>query len=366
MHERLLIVKLSSLGDVIQAMPVIADVRRFFEESGQSLSLEWAVEEDYQSLLSLHPGVDRVIPVGLRRWRKAGLVAAWRNASLRAERTILKEELSKYSYDAIIDLQGLMKSAWVAQLAIGPRHGWDRKACRESLASFTYKHRYAAPPYDAMPAVHRYRELCADVLGYRKRLTDWPLDYGFKSVYLDTAVHAGQDAIAGKSSTSKSILFLHGSAREEKLWPEALWMGLGKVLIQRGFSIELGWGHSVEQERAWRIARGISADETSRLESLQDSSLGTQMLRVDARRLSLDEWPSRLASLRAVVGVDSGLLFLALACGVPALGIYLSTDPGHVGLMGSSPHCNLGGKSQSVSIDDVVKGLEALNVLDAV
>jgi len=363
MHARLLIVKLSSLGDVIQAMPVIADLRRLFDQRRQPLVIDWAVEEDYQELVSLHPGIDCVIPVGLRRWRKKGLFSALRDPLLRAERLTLRHRLSQTRYEAVIDLQGLIKSAWVAQMAVGPRHGWNTKAAREALASLTYQHRYAAPRYDAMHAVARYRELCAQVMGYAGLLADWPLDYGFWP--------SGPEARAGlvhrprtdEAARSGSILFLHGSARAEKLWPEANWIGLGRALMRFGVSIELGWGNDEERERAWRIARAIGSGRGSGDGLAKESNAGLEALQVDARKLSLEEWPSRLTRLRAVVGVDSGLLFLALACAVPALGIYLATDPGHVGLSGQSPHRNLGGKFQTVSIEEVLNGLQSLNVL---
>jgi heptosyltransferase-1 len=341
---RILIVKLSSLGDVVQALPVINDIRRHVT---LDLHIDWVVEEDYAPLLALHPGIDRVISVGLRRWRKQGLLNLWRNGNVRAERIALRQALALTPYDAIIDLQGLIKSAWVAQMAQGPRHGWASKAAREGLASLSYQHRYQALPYDAMPAVHRYRELVADVLGYRSKLGDTALDYGLKAKHLND--QRSGTYIDSEREACQSILLLHGTAREEKLWPEPNWIALAQKLIGCGYAIELSWGNAKEQARAMRFAEAIDAP--------------LNRLKVDQQVLSLDQWPQRLSRLKAVVGVDSGLLFLALACAVPALGIYLATDPGHVGLIGASAHRNLGGKSAAVSVEEVLEGLEAMGVM---
>ena len=343
---RILIVKLSSLGDVVQALPVISDIRRHV---ALDLHIDWVVEEDYASLLALHPGINRVIPVGLRRWRKQGLLNLWRDSKVRAERFALRQALALTPYDAIIDLQGLMKSAWIAQMAQGPRHGWASKAAREGLASLSYQHRYQALAYDAMPAVHRYRELVADVLGYRSKLGDVALDYGLKTNDLDDLSAWNHRYVEGEAC--QSILLLHGTAREEKLWPEPNWIALAQKLIGYGYAIELSWGNAKEQARAMRLAEAIDAP--------------IHRLKVDQQVLPLDQWPQRLSGLKAVVGVDSGLLFLALACAVPALGIYLATDPGHVGLIGASAHRNLGGKSATVSVEEVLEGLEAMGVMAA-
>ncbi|HQP68292.1 MAG TPA: lipopolysaccharide heptosyltransferase I, partial [Quisquiliibacterium sp.] len=127
---RLLIVKTSSMGDVIHALPVVTDLVRAVPQ----VRVDWVVEEGFADLPRLHAAVGEVIPVAVRRWRRTLLQArTWREigaarARLRAAR-----------YDLVLDLQGLVKSAWVARWAGAPIAGFDRSCVREPLAAFAYR-----------------------------------------------------------------------------------------------------------------------------------------------------------------------------------------------------------------------------------
>src|SRR5713226_3707856 len=210
--KRILIVKTSSLGDVVHNLPVASDIRRHFPDA----SIDWVVEELYAPLVALHAAVRRVIPVALRRWRRRPLgrttwkeIGEFRRLS-RAER-----------YDAVIDTQGLLKSALIARAAKGRHHGFDAGSAREPLAARFYDvtHHVAR----AQHAVSRNRALGAAALGYR---VEHPIDYGI---------------VVGESVTSPArpyAVLLHGSSRRDKLWSEAAWTELGRALAARGLRSE--------------------------------------------------------------------------------------------------------------------------------
>ena len=155
---RVLIVKTSSMGDVLHTLPALTDA----QQAIPGIQFDWVVEEGFAQIPSWHSAVDRVIPVAIRRWRKA-----WFSAPIKAERKAFRDAVRLQQYDAIIDAQGLVKSAaLVTRLARGVKHGMDWSTAREPLASLFYnrKHHIAKQQH----AVERTRELFAKSLGYVK------------------------------------------------------------------------------------------------------------------------------------------------------------------------------------------------------
>jgi len=315
--KKILLVKTSSLGDVVHSFPVIADIRQRFPQA----SIDWVVEEAYAPLVELSPGVRRAIPVAIRRWRGRLLGAAtWREIGE------LKRLIRAERYDDVIDTQGLLKSALIAAAARGRRHGFDAASAREPIAARFYDvvHHVARDQH----AVSRNRQLAAEALGYRVRE---PADYAM-----------GIDRSLGQRGDR--IVFLHATSRADKHWPEASWMELGRLLERRGLRIVLPWGTERERERSGRIAAGLQSAEVP-------------------QGLPLRAMADLLALAKGVVGVDTGLVHLAAAMGIPAAAIYCATDPRLTGIHGCAHSVNLGGLHRMPSPQEVVEGLFACGAL---
>lgn len=312
---RILIVKTSSLGDVIHNLPVVSDIKRYFPNA----AVNWCVEESFASIPRLHPGVGEIIPVALRRWRKALFQAkTWReiNASL--------TDLKAHSYDAVIDTQGLLKSALLARRARGPVSGYAADSAREPAAARFYDRHFTVPT--AAHAVVRNRLLAAAALGY---VAEGEPDYGI------TAPHADFDWLPARPY----VVFLTATSRDDKLWPETHWQALGQRLHALGYLSVLPGGSPVERERAARLAAGIP-----------DA--------IAAPPLSIPQLAALLAGGRAAVGLDTGLTHLAVALKTPTVAIYTATDPGLTGVLGAAFYRNLGGKAQTPAPEAVFAELQ--------
>jgi len=315
---RILIVKTSSLGDVIHNLPVVSDIRRHFPDA----EVDWCVEESFAAIPRLHPGVGKIIPVAIRRWRKNLLKAStWR------EFAEFRRALQAVPYDAVIDTQGLLKSAFMASQATGPMLGYAANSAREPLAARFYGRSFSVSR--ELHAVVRNRRLAAAALGYA---ADGEPDYGIE------AVPAGFDWLPHRPYA----VFLTATSRDDKLWPEANWLKLGQGLNSLGVSAVLPGGSAVERERASRLAAGIPGA-------------------VAAPSMNIPDLAALLAGCRAAIGVDTGLTHLAVALKVPTVALYTATDPGLTGVLGAGFHRNLGGKDQIPSPEAVLA--ELLSVL---
>lgn len=310
----ILLVKTSSLGDVIHNLPVISDIHRHFPNS----TVDWCVEEGFAAIPRLHPGVGQVIPVALRRWRRRLLKSeTWRE--IRDFRATMQADC----YDAVIDTQGLLKSALIACQAQGPLAGYAADSARESLATRFYDSRYSVPKQ--AHAVVRNRLLVAAALGYS---TEGDFDYGISA----------PDMQFDWLPTGRYVVFLTATSRNDKLWLEAHWTTLGRQLQVSGYRMVLPGGTVSERQRAARLAATIP-----------DA--------IAAPPLSIAELASLLGGAQAVVGVDTGLSHLAVALGKPTVALYTATDPGLTGVLGNGYCRNLGGKGQVPSPEAVLEAL---------
>lgn len=313
---RILFVKTSSLGDVVHNCPAVSDAARRFPDA----SIDWVVEEPYAEVAALHVSVRRVIPVAIRRWRAAPLAAAtW------SEIGALRRALRAAPYDCVIDSQGLVKSALVAALASGPKHGFDRASARERLAARFYDARHAVPL--GLHAVERNRRLAACALGYAP---GEDCDYGLRA--------AGEPPIEVRAPFA---LLCTMTSRADKLWPEAHWQSLGEALEARGLQCVLPWGGSEERARCERIA--------ARMRSA-----------LVPRRMTLGEIARLARHARCVAGLDTGVAHLAAALGAPTVGIYCGSDPALTGLHGGARIRNLGTAGAPPGVTEVLRMLEAL------
>jgi len=310
----LLLVRLSSLGDILHTFPAATDIRR--ERPG--VELHWAVEEAYVPLVELHPGVSHVVPVALRRWRRRLLERrTWRE--LRA----LRATLAARPFDAILDTQGLIKSVLVAKMARGPLHGFGPRTAREPLASRFYDFKYEFGPADHK--VERYREVAARALGYARSSEP---DYGIDA--------PGRPAFA---PSGEYCVLLHSTAREAKLWSEEAWREVGRSLELRGLACVLPWGSGPEHARSLRIAEGLAQA-------------------LVPPKMSIGEAAGLIGHARAVIGVDTGLMHLAAALRVPVVGVFCDSEPLDAKPLGRGPTAFRGGIGSPPRVAEVIEALD--------
>ena len=310
---RLLIVKTSSMGDVVHALPALSDMHR----AVPGIEVDWLVEAPFAAIPALHPGVRRVLPLSWRKWRHR----LFRRDTWSAM-AALRAQLRESRYDLILDLQGLLKSALWARQAVGPVAGYDHGSAREGLASWLYSRR--APVARELHAVERCRRLAAAHLGYA--LPDSAPDFGIRA---PAPTWGAPDRYA---------VLIPNASRAEKLWPEARWVTVGRRLHDRGWRPVVLWGSDAEQTLAERIAAGCDGEVPP-------------FLRVH-------EMAAVLAQAQAVVGLDTGFTHLAAALGRPTIGIYCDHEPGLAGVTGPGPVFSLGGKFKLPTLADVLALLD--------
>lgn len=290
---RVLVVKTSSLGDIIHTLPALTDAAQAIP----GIVFDWVVEENFAEIPSWHPAVAQVVPVAIRRWRRQ-ILTTLRSGEWRRSRDLLNQ----HPYDCVIDAQGLLKSAWIAHWVKAPIIGLDKHSAREALASLTYQRRISVSW--RLHAVERVRTLFAGALGYP--LPQATGDYG-----LDKA-----QFLAAGEAAPRRVVFLHGTTRADKHWPEEYWQQLCERVTAAGYRVALPWGNERERERAARIAAISPLAEV-------------------LPRMNLRELAALLVRSVAAVAVDTGLGHLAAALDVPALSLYGPTSPARIGAYGS-------------------------------
>lgn len=299
---KILIVKISSMGDIIHALPALNDAVRAIP----NIQFDWVVEEGFAEIPSWHPRVNKIITIALRRWRKN----FWRSLKSGEIKKFL-QELRATKYDLIIDAQGLPKSAFIALLAKGVRAGFDGPSTRGRLTSIFYQKQY--PAAWTLHAITRIRLLFAQALGYHYQET-FP-DYGIGTSHLMPAPMI---------LPPEFLLFVPNTTWVSKLWPEEYWCELIRQTTQAGHTVFIPWGNIQEYERAKRFA-----------------AMGVHNRAQVLPRLKLAEMATVLSKAKAAVFVDTGLAHLAIALKVPGVFLYGPTDSKLVGAFGDVPHSNL-------------------------
>jgi heptosyltransferase I len=282
----ILIVKLSSLGDVVHTMPAVQDIRRALPQA----QIDWVVEPGFAPLVQRCQGVSRVIPCALRQWR-----TSWWTAATRAAWRTFRADLGAVQYDAVIDCQGLTKSAIVARCAqlsaTGKRYAMANQTAGSGYEAATrWLADVAVPLPVQVHAVERARLLCAAALSYSN--TGF---WNFFGLFSDVDI---------EKFATKTIVFIHGTSRADKCWPEPLWVQLGQRLIAQGYQIALVHGSAEEEQRSQRLAQALGS-----------------AARVWPR-LPLDALTDRLAGCAGALGVDSGLSHVAVALDLPHVQLY--------------------------------------------
>ncbi|MBD1549876.1 lipopolysaccharide heptosyltransferase I [Pseudomonas typographi] len=300
---RVLLIKTSSLGDVIHAMPALTDAARAIP----GIRFDWVVEEGFAELPTWHPAVDKVIPVAIRRWRKH-LWQTYKSGEWKAFKASLRER----RYDLVLDAQGLFKSAWLTRYVNGPAFrargghtpvaGMDARSAREPIAARFYDRK--VPVARGQHAVERLRLLFALALGYD--LPPGPGQYGLN-----------RSRLLAIPNPAPFVVFLHGTTWATKHWPEVYWRELAERLRLANIGVRLPWGNEEEFRRAHRIAAGMN---------------NVQVL----PKLNLAGVAGVLVQARACVAVDTGLGHLAAALDVPTVSVYGPTNPGLTGAYGKT------------------------------
>jgi len=293
---RVLIVKLTSMGDLVHALPAITDAARAMPE----VTFDWVVDEAFYEVASWHPRVDRIIKSSHRRW-KQDWRGSWRSGELKR----FLHDIRHTHYDIMIDAQNNMKSAIVTRLTKATwRCGLDKQSVRERLAVLAYNKKFAVPK--RMHAIARMRALFSNALNYV--VADKAIDYGIDRRRL---------FLPNLTLPEKYAVFVHNVSWESKGWPESYWRKLITKANRDGLAVLLPWGSKAEHERAIRLAKD------------QENA---QVL----PHLSLSEVAAILTHSQGAVCMDTGLSHIAAALDVPAVTMYGSTDPFLIGTTGKN------------------------------
>lgn len=314
---KVLIVKTSSMGDVIHTFPAVEDARL----NRPDVTFDWCVEEAFAGIVALHPAIDRIHTVAIRRWRKALFGGAtWREAAA------LRRTLRDCRYDLVIDAQGLLKSALVARQAGAPIAGFDRSSAREPSATLFYDVTYAVPR--GLHAIERTRRLFGLALGYQPDLS-----------ILDSGVVPPAGTLA--DITGKTAFLLHGTSREDKKWPIDDWIETARLLIERGMTPVTTWSNEREKAVAEAIAKAVPST-------------------IMVPKSPLADIAAFIGRSELVIGADTGLTHLASAFGLPTVAVFLATEPGLTGPRGSYASTLLAAPGGRVMPTEVVAEAERL------
>lgn len=288
---RVLLIKTSSMGDVIHTLPALTDAANAIP----NIKFDWLVEKSFAEIPAWHPSVDKVIPLSFRKWRK-NIFAPENFQETRHLITVLRRS----TYDVILDAQGLIKSALFSFAAKGKRVGLDWDSARESFASVVYQKKISVNFYQH--AIVRMRELFSKGIGY-------PLPNHAPCFGLQLPQKIMQ------VTHEKYIVLLHGTTWETKLWPESYWCELANRLKAAGYKLKISGGNASEISRAQRIANSCDAVEV--LPYLEIATMASLLQRATA-----------------AVAVDTGFGHLAAALGVPTISLYGATNAIYTGALG--------------------------------
>lgn len=291
---RILLVKMSSMGDIFHTFPAISDIKKHFPAA----EIDWVVEDGFKEIVEWHPHIRNAIPIHLRRWVKQRDKKTWQE--FKAWRTALRTE----RYDHIIDAQGLLKSAVISKCALGKGiDGYDKDSAREPITHWFYKRTHTVDKNQH--AVERTRQLVGKALGY----TPAPnLNFGINQNFTHI------------QKNPRKLIFIIGTSWVTKLWATSEWQALTKIAIAAGFEVEIIWGSSEEQAIADEII--TVCPKATR----------------PPQRLSITTIAEKLVGAAGVIGLDTGFSHLAGALEIPTIALYGATSPIKVGLIGDHTH----------------------------
>ena len=290
---KILLFKLSSLGDLIHTFPALTDALAH----DPSLEITWVVENAFADVPLWHPAVKKVIVAPLRQIKKNG----WNFASLKAMKDFIRQLRAEH-YDVAIDAQGLYKSALLMRCVKGKKMGYAKGCARESVW-WLYQKRIAVDRHQH--AIFRIKALLAGALNYQ---ASTGVDYG---LHLDPEV-----SLRKSQDDRKAILFAHGTTWPSKHYPDSSWKELVRLATEAGYEVWLPQVTDAELKRA-------------------------QFLKINDQvkilpKMSLSEIKSTLQKARGVIAVDTGLAHIAAALSIPCVTIYGPTDSNKIGTLGQN------------------------------
>ncbi len=288
---RVLLIKLTSMGDLIHALPALSDAQAAIP----SIQFDWVIDENFAEIASWHPAVNIIIKSAHRRWRRH-YKKHW------PEIRGFVKQLRKTHYDLIIDGQSNLKSALVTLFSKGLKCGFDKNSVREYPAHWVYKKQLAHSKQDH--AITRIRSLFSQALAYPLPTT--PPDFG-----LDRALFKAPKLPLPK----RYLMFIHNASWNTKLWPEDYWQQLMVFCLATNLTILLPAGNSEELARSNRLAHNHP-----------------QIIALP--RLPLSEIAFLLSHAIATVSVDTGLSHLSAALNIPTITLYGATDAELIGATG--------------------------------
>lgn len=314
---KVLIVKTSSMGDVIHTFPAVEDALA----ARPDIEFGWCVEEAFAGIVALHPGIHAIHRIALRRWRKSLFSpATWR------EVLAFRHEVGSARYDLVLDAQGLLKSAVASRLAGSPAWGLDRSSAREPLASRLYARTFAVPT--GMHAIERTRRLFGQALGYVPDLAR-----------LGSGIHPPSAGFVA-SPGARTAFLLHGASRDDKKWNIVEWQATARACLSLGMTPLATWSNEAERTVAEAIAAVPGV--------------------VVVPKSPLPEIAGAIGRSDLVIGVDTGLTHLAAAFGVPTVAVFLATEPGLTGPRGAFASSLAAGPGSPVRARDVMPEGERL------
>jgi len=292
---KVLIIKLTSMGDLMHALPAITDAARAMPE----IEFDWVVDQGFADVALWHPNVKSVIKTAHRQWRK-NPITAWQDGRL----SKFYRQLNAQHYDVVIDLQSNLKSAVVSFLNKGKISGLDKNYCRERPAHWAYHYRYKVNLQQH--SIEKMRELMAQALNYA--LPKTAADYG-----VDLTAYALPKL--DFELPSRYLVFVHNASWLTKLWPLVSWQKLVLLATGQGYSVLLPCGNDTEYKRAQQIA-SVSARAFA------------------LPRLGLNNVAAIMLRAQGAICSDTGLAHLAAVVNVPAVTIYGATDTDLIGTYG--------------------------------
>jgi heptosyltransferase-1 len=298
---KILVVRLSSLGDILHLFPAISDLHRHFPGA----EIHWLVEPAFAEMAGWHSAVERVIPVPLRAHKKTW----WKLPALLRQ---LRRRLQAEHYDFVLDAQGLLKSALLARLAGVDVYGFHADSARESLAARFYQK--TAKVADGLHVVEKNRQLVTRL--FDADVTQ-PADFGLDE-FRQRQLQLPPGAELAGVMREPCLVLLHGTTWNSKYWPESSWLELIRLLTQRGYRCLLPWGNEEERQRAQRL-QAAGGDRAQVLP-----------------RLPLSGLLSVLLHARAFVSVETGIGHLAAVLDIPGIMLHGPTDPAYSGILGKS------------------------------
>lgn len=314
MRKRILIIRLTSLGDIIHTYPMVYDIKHNIN----NVKIDWLVDESFAEVVKLNPLINKVIAIPLRQWKKNKLLFVF---------NLIKwlKSLKYIKYDYIIDSQGLIKSAMLSKYFIGMHYGFDKESVREKLATIFYDRTFKIEKNQL--AVNKNRELASKIFEYN--ISD-KINFGITNAFPSL-----------NDYNCKYIIFFHACSNDKKKYPIELFAKLANNLISynNNIFIILPYGNLKEKEQSLLIQNKVTKKE---------------QVVIPKEIFSFSELHSLIYNSEFVFGVDTGLTHLANALNKPLIAIFTHTNPKRTGIIESNIAKNIGGNQNIPSIDIIL------------